>query len=115
MNKHSDTGREEALMRAARAQLEHDAARLDAVSVARLRSARARALDAKTSPRQFPGWLPAGAVALVIATTAVVLLIPQPATDGTAAMMSTLDDNYELYENLEFYEWLEADTDEKSV
>jgi hypothetical protein len=115
MNKHSDVEHDETLMRAARTELEQGAETLDAVTLARLRAARARALD--TGARQrLPGWLPAGAVALLmIAVMAGVYLQAPPAADDTVAMMSTLDDDYELYENLEFYEWLEAETDEKHV
>ena len=114
MNKHPDTERDEALMQAARAELEQGAATLDGVSVARLRAARARALETIPRDRHLPVWLPAAAVALlVLAVTAV--LQPQLAEQESLELMSTLDEDYELYENLEFYEWLEAETDEQAV
>lgn len=116
MNKHLDTERDEALMQAARAELEQGAATLDAVTAARLRAARARALEAIPRHRHLPAWLPAAAVALLLlAVTAVLQLQPQLAEQESIELMSTLDEDYELYENLEFYEWLEAETDEQAV
>jgi hypothetical protein len=104
-----------ALMDAARAELERGAARLDAVTLARLRAARARALEISSRQPLLTGWLPAGAVVLLLAAVTGVVLMQAPSTDDTVAMMSTLDDDYELYENLDFYEWLEADTNEEPV
>lgn len=116
MNKHPDIERDEALAQAAHAELEQGAATLDAMTIARLRAARARALEAIPRRRPVPVWLPAAVVALlVLAVAAVLQLQPRIAEQESLELMSTLDEDYELYENLEFYEWLEAETDEPAV
>lgn len=116
MNTPSDLDRDAALMQAARAELEQAAAELDALSVARLRAARMRALEIPARSSYSPLWLPAAAVALVMLITTITLRMqPQIAEQESLEMMTMLDDDYELYENLEFYEWLETETDEHSV
>lgn len=116
MNKHPDIERDEALAQAARAELEQSTEALDVITMARLRTARARAMQAIPRRRPLPVWLPAAALALlVMAVAAVLQLQPQIAEQNSLELMSTLDEDYELYENLEFYEWLEAETDEHSV
>ena len=53
---------------------------------------------------------------LAVATALVAgVLFFMPPADDMGALLSTLDDDYELYENLDFYEWLEADANEEPV
>lgn len=116
MNMQSDLDRDEALMQAARAELEQAAAALDTLTVARLRAARLQALESTTRSRYAPLWLSVGAAALVMLTITVTLQMQsQIAEQESLEMMTMLDDDYELYENLEFYEWLETETDEYPV
>lgn len=100
-------------------ELERESATLDELTVARLRAARLRALEAATTGPWYVGWQPAASVSLAVALLLGALLLwVQPATptpDEALAMMSTLDEGMELYENLEFYEWLEAQADEERV
>jgi len=79
-----------------------------------LREARERALDQKTATWK-PGWLPTTAMAcLVLVAIAFVALrtdesseLPQMAADEIAVI--TGEDELELYEELEFYIWLQGD------
>jgi hypothetical protein len=115
MNQMDNDERDRALMAAARAELEQSTDSLDARTRARLRGARARALGA-ARPSRPPAWLPAAVAALVIVVVVAALSVQAPTpTDEPLDLMSTLDDSYELYENLEFYEWLETQTDEEPV
>lgn len=115
-----DQDRNETLMRAVRAELERDAAALDELTVARLRAARLQALDSVPRTGGYtPLWLSAGAVALVVLATSVTLRMQAQVADEAAQesleMMTMMDDDYALYENLELYEWLETETDENLV
>ena len=82
-----------------------------------LRRARQHALDT-AARKAVPRWLPAAAVAgLVLAVSAVLLTLPRgdaelpPMTADEIAVM-TSDDELELFEELEFYIWLD---DEENV
>jgi len=108
--------RDEALMRALRVELERDSAALDELTVARLRAARLRALATVPRGRYAPMWLSAAAVALVVLATGITLRMQaQTAEQESIEMMTELDEDYALYENLELYEWLETETDENLV
>lgn len=108
-----------------RRHLDEGAADLDHAALARLREAREAAVAAaRPGSRGFrrgrsitgrpPGdWLlPAGAFASVVATAvALGIMVAEPA-NGVAREMTDLEmltggEDMELYENLEFYQWLE--------
>lgn len=113
--------RDAKLVSAARAELDLSARQLDELTRARLKAARLRALSAMPAVAYRAHW---PAVLAIASVSAIVLgmafLWPAP-PDSLPAMneasdwMTTLDDGYELYENLEFYEWLEAQSDEERV
>ncbi len=104
---------DEKLMAAVRAELECDAAALDVFSVARLKAARIRAL-AQTSPPRLAwavSWgLPTGAFATAILASLSIWQIQQPSVtvvDVPAVEALAAEETADLYENLDFYEWLE--------
>lgn len=109
-------------------QLYQDAARhIDPTTAGRLRAARRQALDAaQAPPRHLGRWLvPAGALA-AIALTALMIWQPLPNTpqrqvEPTGLSASTIDQDSvlppdaekvdpSLYQNLNFYGWLAANT-----
>ncbi|MGH8454609.1 MAG: hypothetical protein ACRESW_08665, partial [Nevskiales bacterium] len=104
---------DEQLMTAARAELERDAQALDVLTVARLRVARTRALEQASRPSSSwaASWgLPAGAFATAVLLSLSLWLTqrqPAPAVDGTPVEILAADEATDLYENLDFYEWLE--------
>ncbi len=113
----SEQDRDDPIAARARAQLERDAEALDEATRLRLRAARLRALDAlgERAPRGIRRGLAAagaglGALALV---TAVSRWSREPARD--LAFGDALDDveilgaadALELYEDLDFYRWLD--------
>lgn len=111
---------EQAWLAAARDELERDAEALDTRTVARLRAARLRALAAQPVRAGWldSGWLDwramAGATLVLALAVGMVWLQqpPLPSEHEAAELMSGMDEGYEFYENLEFYEWLEAQGDE---
>lgn len=118
MSNAQDLERDQALMTAARAELEQAAKNLDTRTRTRLHAARIRALATTEINQPVTWWVPASAVAAVIAIVATVsqLQIPtSPVAEESIEWMSTLDGSYELYENLEFYEWLETEADDEHV
>jgi hypothetical protein len=108
--------REQAWMAAARNELEHGAQTLDALTVARLRAARLRALAAQPSHSAWLDWRPLAGVSLVLALVVGLVRLQEyasvPSEYEAAEVMSAVDEGFEFYENLEFYEWLEAQGDE---
>lgn len=88
---------------------------LDAATRARLRAARAHALQ--TPARAGHAWLwPAGGVALAgVALLSWALWLHVPATHAPAALeqleLLSSADSLELYSDLEFYQWLASDND----
>lgn len=110
----------EALLERVRQRLDESAAQLDPTTVERLRQARrqAMALAAETPrpwwrPRRSPAdwWLPAGAFTSVVATVLALALlagepgdVPLPGSDDLELL--TAGEELELFENLEFYQWL---------
>lgn len=100
----------------ARLALRASEERLDAATLARLRDARERAVDAagERAPGFFriPNWMRAGAFAT--AAAAVILLavwvdpakqeLPVRSPDELEIVLYA--DNMDLYEDMDFYEWL---------
>lgn len=92
-----------------RAELDRGADALDELTVARLRAARRRALDARPRAR---AWFVAGGVTagLVTAALLAVLLAPPaggpPGTAGLEQIELLADADVDLYNDLEFYRWL---------
>lgn len=110
---HHDSERR--LAQAARTELERSLGEMDGASLARLAAARERALALRHPPRfgHLPWWVPAPALAAAVAVIVVLLRAQSPDTHEAGEWMSTLDEGYELYQNLDFYEWLEADHEER--
>ena len=79
-----------------------------------LRAAREQALEQAPAAKK-PAWLPAAAVAGLVAVVATVLgyrgqdstVMPQMTADELAVITS--EDELELFEELEFYLWLEGE------
>jgi hypothetical protein len=109
------------LIEGIRNRLDEQVAGLDSATCSRLAQARHLALAAAAEPR--PRWrratrpagdwlVPAGAFASVLATAiALTLMVTEPG-DGSAPEMDdvellTAGEELELYENLEFYQWLQ--------
>jgi hypothetical protein len=96
--------------------LDEEVARLDGATRSRLRQARARALDsmARRPAQHARWWLPAGA-ALASIFLAVVLWRDQ-SEPFTAQLVAPTDfellsaeESLELYQDLDFYLWLERE------
>ena len=87
---------------------------LDSDTREKLRQARAAALQ-QTSGSRTPRWLPATAVAGLVLVVAAILFnrvdqsieLPILAADEIAVVGS--DDELEMYEELEFYIWLDGE------
>lgn len=99
---------------AVKRELDRSAEALDGLTLARLRSARLRALDAQPRPRR---WLIAGGLAtatLSAALVAVLLFAPTvapPLADLEQFDLLSENDGLDLYGDLEFYRWLAARAD----
>jgi hypothetical protein len=99
---------------AAKNALDQGTQQLDALTIARLRTARARALAAR--PRRFV-WLAAGGLAT--ATLAAVLVgfllfaptLAPPDTSIEQLDLLSENDSIELYRDLDFYRWLAEHAD----
>jgi len=106
----SDKQREQDFLDKAKAALDEGVEQFDALTLARLRSARRRALE--STRRRSPWWIPAGGLAAAsIAVLAVVLWFKPVGSDLVAANVEDIEllttaDNLELYEELDFYRWL---------
>lgn len=93
--------------------LDEGVAGLDGATRSRLAQARARALEPRHGYRRW--WLPAGGAVLASVLTAVVWLgQPLPLPDNgfsgvTDLELLTANDDLELYQELEFYHWLEEE------
>ena len=115
---------DENLTRRAREVFTASVAGLDAGTLARLRAARLKALEAAKHPLprwQQLGWrLPASAVALVFVAVVGGFLItsPGPVTPDAAspfaagnnedAPVVTAGDNLDMYADMDFYQWMAA-------
>lgn len=124
----SDTSRDddERLIERIRQRLDADTVALDGATLARLEQARRQAVAAAGRPprrrwstaridRHQPGdWLlPAGAFASVVATAVALTIMVGDSGNGLAREVDDLEmltagEEIELYENLEFYQWLQG-------
>lgn len=99
---------------AVKRELDRSAEALDGLTLARLRGARLRALDAQPRPRR---WLITGGLATATLSAALVaVLLFAPGAAPPLAGLEQFDllsenDNLDLYEDLEFYRWLTVRTD----
>ena len=113
------------LIERVRRRLDEDVDRLDSAALSRLEQARRLALAALAQP-QRPWWrrawlagrpagdwlVPTGAFASVLATVvALTLMVVEPgnglAREADDLELLTAGEELELYENLEFYQWLQ--------
>ncbi len=107
--------RERRLLERARLELDESAASLDARTLSRLSRARARAVAAVAVRRRRRFVLPAGAIATAAVALGAWFLVarpgPEPELESVLADIELLSstDDLELYENLEFLEWLDFD------
>ena len=95
-------------------QLDASASNLDADTLRELRLARSKAIETLQRPRQF--WQPVGAVALTATIAAVAVSLQLRLTEVAAPIQPVEDiqllsasEDLELYEELEFYQWLELE------
>jgi ferric-dicitrate binding protein FerR (iron transport regulator) len=92
---------------------EHET-QLDAKTLRDLRLARSRALESLHKPRRIWQPLALAALAATVVVVVVSLQIMQPKAPSTApgiedmAVLSA-GDELDLYENLDFYQWLELE------
>lgn len=106
--------KESRFIAAMKAELERGTQQLDALTTARLRAARRRAIDAR--PRRL-AWLVAGGLATAALTaTLVAFLVFTPAAAPPISGLEQFDllsenDGLELYRDLEFYRWLAENAD----
>lgn len=117
----STQDRDEELLRQASALLRESADNLDAHVLSRLNQARHRALEAHDKPRiAWLDWLrpaPAFGAAAVAALAAVLWIgtpvqVAQPPANGFEDIEIVLaEDQLEMYEDLEFYAWLDVQPD----
>jgi hypothetical protein len=99
----------------ARSTLEQSAAELDAATRSRLNRARQAALTEAGRWRRSTALLWPAALAMASALAVAVVLVRQPETAAGALPVAVEDfdviaaqDSLELYEDLEFYAWLDA-------
>lgn len=105
---------EQAFLQKVKSSLDETEAQLDADTLRDLRLARHKALESLHRPRRI--WQPLGlaAVAATVAIMVVSLQVMQTKTPVTAPGMDDIallsaGDELELYENLDFYQWLELE------
>jgi hypothetical protein len=104
-----------ATMQRARARLGQGAEQLNVYTVQRLARARAAALNGERAQRRSRPWLlpalgAAVAAALVVSVTLQVTHKPDAAVADVATLdleLLTSHDDLELYQDLEFYTWLD--------
>lgn len=94
-----------------KAQLDEDLDALDPAISQRLQRARKDALDT-LKPARYPIWQPAVGFALAILLVMAVVIWPwrQPGSPSATALadfdLIAADDSLQLFEELDFYEWL---------
>ena len=88
--------------------------KLDAATLSTLNQGRHRALEAARAPRgEWLRWVPAAGVATAV-LIAVMVTLPGPSqVEVMPEAMTDMDillgeDNFEMYEELEFYSWLDV-------
>lgn len=104
---------------AIKAALDERAYGIDGATLSRLRQARAHALAQPRGWRRWlrsPGWIPAGALAGIAAVLLTVNILqgdPDAVMpeDATALEVIALGEDLELLEELDFYEWLESQSE----
>jgi hypothetical protein len=105
-------GEQQRFVEAVKRQLDTQSEALDELTLARLRAARKRALEAGTGRRRY--WLPALGTATAAVLALAFLLWPAsrelPVTLDDWEIVASQDD-LELIEEYDFYEWLEATQD----
>ena len=106
---------EESFLAQARKQLDKSAEALDGETSSRLTRARQRALaELEPAPGWWPRWsLPVGALAGVLALVLAIGLTSQPSPESVSSLedleLLSANESFELFEELEFYEWLPAE------
>lgn len=107
------SGDEEQFVKEIKAQLDRQAESLDSRTLTRLRQARAAA-QAEGAKRGWR-WQPAAAFASVAVLAAAIWIAMPAGHDGTPRLAALDDlellatnDDLELYEEIEFYQWLET-------
>jgi len=106
--------KESRFIAAVKAELDRDTQQLDELTIARLRAARRKALEAR--PRRLT-WLAVGGLATAALTaTLVAFLLFTPAVAPPVSGLEQFDllsenDGLELYRDLEFYRWLAEHAD----
>ena len=117
MNK--DDELDPATVRRVRAQLDQGAQRLNVYTAQKLAQARTAAVNGERVPRTARSWwlpaLGAGvAAALVVVVTLQVVRAPDTVVADAAAFdleLLTSHDDLELYQELEFYAWLDDENE----
>jgi len=110
------TGRNEEFVSQARKQFDDSVERLDAATLSRLNQGRHRALAELQTAKplgQWLRWAPAAGIAVAAVVTVMVMNAPAPTvTDksitATDFEMLLEDDSLELFEDLDFYTWLQS-------
>jgi len=111
-----NTLKDDEFLKQAKRVLDDDVATLDPLIAQRLQVARRQALDGATRrhTRGMPQWLSSTVAASVLVAMAW-MLIPREADLKTGMedleLLSSAED-LEFYENLEFYQWLDAQPSE---
>jgi type VI protein secretion system component VasF len=93
--------------------------RLDANTLSRLRNARARAVEAAGQRERgffrIPSWMRAGAFATAVAAVMVFMIwVDTPRQELSVKSLDEFEivlyaDNLDIYEDMDFYEWLAGD------
>ena len=99
----------------ARALFDGSVDKLDAATLSMLNQGRQRALEAARSPRnvEWMRWAPAAGVATAV-LIAVMVTLPEPGpVDVMPEAMTDMEillgeDSIDMYEDLEFYSWLDV-------
>lgn len=118
---------ENLMIEKARAVFRESVAELDAATLQRLRGARERALQqAQTTTAfwQHPAWgVPLGAAAIVLAAVIGGLVwwnlgsqpgVPFATNNGEDMAIVLSNDNLDMYANMDFYQWLQAQQQQPS-
>ena len=105
---------QQAFLDRVKSALDEHEAQLDANTMRELRLARHKALESLHQPRRL--WQPVGlaalaaTVAIVVVSLHVMQATPPSSTTAIEDMaLLSASDEFELYENLDFYQWLELE------
>ncbi|HKT31367.1 MAG TPA: hypothetical protein VJS89_02595 [Gammaproteobacteria bacterium] len=115
------------MLQKARAAFRESVAALDAATLRRLQEARARALQQARTPRAFwhrPAWgASLSAAAIVVAAVIGGLVwwnlnsqpsVPFAANNGEDMAIVLGNDNLDMYADMDFYRWLQAQQQQQS-